>query len=302
MNSPTNPLPPFNAPWDRSGKPRAIVLAYGDRQRIMPQWHQLEPTAAEYLELLGICFDSTSNLPDAYPSVREADLAIVLGGDGSMLRAARQMGEEQLPVLGVNLGRLGFLADVSPQDLPRLLPEVCSGNCWVLDHLMFQCQLVRDGVVVEQTLGLNEVIVVGGPPYSMLYVDLYIDGEHVTTYSCDGLIVSTPVGSTAHSLSAGGPILRKSLQAFVISPVSPHTLTMRPVVDTADRHYEMVVAEPHGSTAAVVDGQMIYQLQPNDRVSVRRAEPTFRVIQVAGQSYYQTLREKLGWGGNLRNR
>jgi NAD+ kinase len=136
----------------------------------------------------------------------------------------------------------------------------------------------------------------------MLYVDLYIDGELATTYSCDGLIISTPVGSTAHSLSTGGPILRKNLQAFVISPISPHTLTVRPLVDAADRVYEAVVREPNETTSVVVDGRTICRLTNRDRVQVRRAEPTFKMVEVAGQTYYRTLREKLGWGGNIGDR
>ena len=112
---------------------------------------------------------------------------------------------------------------------------------------------------MHERLGLNEVAVLAGPPFAILDIDLYVDAELVTTYSCDGLIVSTPVGSTAHSLSAGGPILRQDLQAFVISPISPHTLTNRPVVDSADRVYEMVVPEPHAGTSVVVDGRVLCQ-------------------------------------------
>jgi len=151
-------------------------------------------------------------------------------------------------------------------------------------------------------LGLNETAILAGPPFSMLYVDLYVDGELATTYSCDGLIISTPVGSTAHSLSAGGPILRKNLQAFVIVPISPHTLTNRPVVDSADRTYELVVAEPNEGTAAVVDGRVLCTLKPNDRVRVSRSEACFKLAEIPGHNYYRTLREQLGWGGRLTPR
>jgi NAD+ kinase len=122
----------------------------------------------------------------------------------------------------------------------------------------------------------------------------------VTTYSCDGLIVSTPVGSTAHSLSAGGPILRKSLQAFVISPINPHALTNRPVVDSADRLIEIVVPRPHAGTSLVVDGRVLATLTARDRVRIVRSAAVFQLVEVPGQSYYRTLREKLGWGGQLK--
>jgi NAD+ kinase len=129
-------------------------------------------------------------------------------------------------------------------------------------------------------------------------IDLYVDGLLATTYRCDGLIVSTPVGSTAHNLSAGGPILRKNLSAFVISPISPHTLTYRPVVDTADRLYELTVTNPNESTSIVVDGRVLGRIEPGDRVQICRAGQTFKMLSVPGQNDYRTLREKLGWGGN----
>jgi NAD+ kinase len=165
---------------------------------------------------------------------------------------------------------------------------------------MLQCRVFLDGQVIAQDLGINEAAILGGPPYSMLDVELYVDGEHATTYSCDGLIVSTPVGSTAHNLSAGGPILRKNLEAFVISPLSPHTLTVRPVVDAADRVYELVVQKPHEATSVVVDGRMVHRLTGRERVRIERAPWQFKLVQVRGHSYYRTLREKLGWSGGLR--
>ena len=133
--------------------------------------------------------------------------------------------------------------------------------------------------------GANEVALHNGPPFAILGIDLYVDSEHVTTYSCDGLIVSTPVGSTAHSLSAGGPILRKDLMAFVISPLSPHTLTNRPVIDSADRVYELIVPQPNDHTSVVVDGHVLCTLQSDNRVRVERAEPRFKLVTAPGHSY-----------------
>ena len=209
------------------------------------------------------------------------------------------MQERQIPILGVNLGKLGFLASVSPADLPQVLPEVIRGECRVFEHLMFVCSVLQNDKTVAQTLGLNEVAILTGPPFSLLNADLYVDSELATTYACDGLIISTPVGSTAHSLSAGGPILRKTLAAFVICPIGPHTLTVRPVVDSADRVYEVVVPQPNEGTTVVVDGRPLWQLTPADRVRVVRARPTFKLIEPRGQSYYRTLRDKLGWAGHL---
>ncbi len=228
-----------------------------------------------------------------------ADFAMVFGGDGTILRAAKALGTDQLPVLGINMGKLGFLAGISPGELLSVLPAVCAGQCRLVSHLMFTASLLRGEEVLCQHLGLNETAILGGEPFSIIDIDLYIDAELATSYSCDGLIISTPVGSTAHSLSAGGPILRKDVQAFVISPISPHTLTVRPVVDTADRVYEMVVSRPNEGTTVVADGRMLGRLTGDDRVRVERAKPTFQMIEVAGHSYYRTLREKLGWSGRI---
>jgi NAD+ kinase len=282
-------------PWiSDSRRPRLLMLGSGERPNVLPEAARLRPIIEQHADVVLADFEFHTDLAQV-----QADLAIVLGGDGSILRAANQMRFNQIPVLGVNLGKLGFLADLSPAELVNVLPDVCAGKFRVAEHLMFQSSVRRSDSLIHERLGLNETSVLGGPPFSMLDIELYVDAELATTYSCDGLIVSTPVGSTAHNLSAGGPILRKNLQAFVISPISPHTLTVRPVVDTADHVYEMVVRQPNEATSVVVDGRVLCRLTPEDRVRVQRAEPTFKMIEVSGHSYYRTLREKLGWGGTI---
>lgn len=277
------------------GPLRAILLGAGRGGRVSEAVAGLRPVLEKHVRIVAEDFSGTEDM-----SAVDADLAIVFGGDGSILRAAHQMGTRQLPVIAVNLGKLGFLANINPEDLPQMLADYCAGRLRVVEHLMFDCRVLRGGEVICRHLGLNEVAVLAGTPFHILDVDLYVDSELVTTYSCDGLIISTPVGSTGHSLSAGGPILRKSLQAFVILPISPHTLTNRPVVDAADRVYEMVVPRPNPGTAVVADGKVLDTLQPNDRVRVERAEARFKMVTAAGHAYYRTLREKLGWGGRLK--
>ena len=216
-----------------------MILGYGRPELVVPEAQRLRPLVEQHADIVLVDLGEYTDLSRA-----DADLAIVLGGDGAILRAARQMGYRQVPVLGGNLGRLGFLADLSPAELVAAFPKVCAGEFRVTDHLMFECIVLRGGEVLHKQLGLNETTVQQGLPFALLEVHLYVDAELVTTYSCDGLIVSTPVGSTAHNLSAGGPILRKDLQAFVITPISPHTLTNRPVVDSADRVYELANRPP----------------------------------------------------------
>lgn len=277
-------------------RPRVIVLGSATLAAADGQAERLRQTISQHAEIVVWDLGFEADLTQV-----EADLAVVLGGDGSILRAAFQMGECQLPVVGVNLGKLGFLADLSPDEFVASFGQICKGDMQVVEHLMLDCRLEKQKVSESKSqLGLNEVAILGGAPFAMLEVHLYVDAELVTTYSCDGLIVSTPVGSTAHSLSAGGPILRKDLQAFVISPISPHTLTNRPVVDSAERIYELVVPRPHAGTAVVIDGRVFGHLEQGDRVRVKRASPRFKLVEVAGHSYYRTLRQKLGWSGSLR--
>jgi NAD+ kinase len=275
--------------------PRAIILADGSRANVRDTLARLRPKIEQHLKIVAVSTDFDGQIGDC-----DADLAIVFGGDGSILRAARQMGYCQRPVLGVNLGKLGFLAALQPDDLDTALPEIAAGRHRNVEHLMFECTALRGGAPFVTALGLNEASVLAGAPFKMVDVQLHVDGELVTTYSCDGLIVSTPIGSTAHNLSAGGPILQKSLQAFVILPICPHTLTNRPVVDSAERTIELAVPDPHEGTSLVVDGQVLATLQPQDRVRIVRSAAKFQLLEVLGQSYYRTLRDKLGWGGQLK--
>lgn len=234
------------------------------------------------------------------PGAVAPDLVIVLGGDGTILRTARWMGYGQVPVMGVNLGHLGFLADFSRDEVDDVLDEVAAGRYRLVDHLMFECEVRRGGKAVRAELGLNEASIHAGPPFSMIDIHLHVDGDLATTYRCDGLIVATPVGSTAYSLSAGGPLVRKDLAAFVLTPLNPHTLTTRTVVDSADRRYEISVPRPNEGSACVVDGRVIAPLLPGDSVHVRRAEPRFSLLETRHHGYYRTLREKLHWAGGFR--
>ena len=274
---------------------RTILLADGTRPEMREAVAQLRPTIEKYLTVVDVSLDFGAKL-----SQPDADLAIVLGGDGSILRASHQMGYQQLPVLGVNLGRLGFLAALQPEQLEKALPEIAEGRHHVVEHLMVECSATRAGKPLYHSLALNEAAVLAGPPFTMVDIQLYVDGDLVTTYSCDGLIVSTPIGSTAHSLSAGGPILRNDIQVLVILPINPHTLTHRPVVDSADRTIELVVPQPHEGTSLVVDGRVLGTLKAEDRIKIVRSEARFQMVEVRGQAYYRTLHDKLGWGGQIK--
>ena len=274
--------------------PRVAILGAPNRDRVRTELERLRPVIAANAEIVVEDLDFAHDF-----QTTDQDLVIVLGGDGSILQSARQMGEKQTPVLGINCGNLGFLAALSPDDFINAWPSVCCGGFDVVDHLMLDARLIRGGEEIRQQLALNEIAILGGPPYTILDIDLYADGYLATRYRCDGLIVATPVGSTAHNLSAGGPILRRNLDAMVISPISPHTLTYRPLVDSGDTKLELAVNEPLESTSVVADGRIIDSLQQGDRVKIQRAPSSFRMLSVPGQNDYRTLRDKLGWGGSV---
>ncbi len=271
---------------------RILVLGNANRPGVREEADRLVPFLRQHCQIVLVDLEQKKDL-----SACSADLTLVLGGDGAILRAARQMGYHQTPVLGVNLGRLGFLADLSPDELCSIFPRVIQGDYRITEHLMFECQIYSPSGR-QIVLGLNEIAVQSGPPFHMIDLDLLIDGEAVSGYSGDGLIISTPVGSTAHSLSAGGPILGQELSAFVITPICPHALTNRPVVESADKVYTIVVRRllPTSTLVLVIDGQEQNSLTAEDRVTVRKAPVSFQLVKVPGRSYYQTLRDKLHWG------
>jgi NAD+ kinase len=275
---------------------RIFLLGNANKPGVKEEAQRLLPFLKQHAEVCVFDLNREQDLSQA-----SADIALVLGGDGAILRAARQMGYRQTPVLGVNLGKLGFLADLSPEELRACFPRVAQGDYRVTRHIMFECQLESldrpdKPVVVASCLGLNEVVLQTGYPFHMMDVDLSVNEERVSRFSGDGLIISTPIGSTAHNLSAGGPILGQELSAFVITPICPHTLTHRPVVDGAEKTYIIDIVRACEQTSLVVDGQAISPVRVGQRVVIRKAPVTFGLVKVPGRSYFQTLRDKLRWG------
>jgi len=278
---------------------RLIIMARDQSDRVQDAWRELDAFLKQQsgVEVVAAAVTEDLELDDL-----EADLVITLGGDGAILRACRQLGARQLPLIGINLGRLGFLTDLSPEQFRDVFPQIVARDYRVIEHLMFECTFRSSDGTSESFLGLNEVAVSSAGSLKMLDVELAIDGKSVTTYSCDGLIVSTPVGSTAHSLSAGGPILRQDLHAFVITPICPHTLSNRPLVDSADCMLTLSLPAPPDGTKLVIDGQMSRSITAGDVIEVRRAPVTFKLARVAGYSFYANLHRKLGWVGQPQYR
>lgn len=276
---------------------RLVIVTRDDSPRVQSAWASLEDflQRRKSIEIAEVIIGE-----EIGPPTQSADMAVVLGGDGAILRACRGFGSRQMPIVGINLGRLGFLADLSPEEFRQQIHRLESRDYQVVHHLMLECEHRRADGTLSKYLGLNEAAIHSGGSLSMIDVELSVGGEHVTTYSADGLILSTPVGSTAHSLSAGGPILQQDLQAFVITPVSPHTLTNRPLVDSADHEYRLTLPRVPKGVMLTIDGQIREPLHPGDEIIVRRANVSFQLVRLTGHSYYKTLNLKLGWGGQPR--
>ena len=277
---------------------RMAVIAREQTPRVQDVWHELEGILKrrKKIKLTAIAVER-----DLRPDERDFDFALVLGGDGAILRACRVLGDHQAPILGINLGRLGFLNDLTFDEFQEQLPRIEARDYRIVPHLMYEC-LHSHGETHDRYLGLNEVSILAGNSFEMIEVELAINGRPVSTYSCDGLIISTPVGSTAHSLSAGGPILQPDLSAFVLTPVCPHTLTNRPLVDSADHTYTLHVPHAPPGVTMVIDGQIRRPVSPTDSVTVRKAPVSFQLVRLPGHCYYATLQRKLGWGGQPQYR
>jgi NAD+ kinase len=236
---------------------------------------------------------------DGYPRdeiPEKVDVIIVFGGDGTLLSVARLVGNRGIPILGVNLGGLGFIAEVTKEKITKdVVKYIFSRKCLFEDRIMLSADVYRSDNHIAQNTALNDVVVNKSALARMVALDIYINEQYVTTFRSDGLIVSTPTGSTAHSLSAGGPILYPTLESFVVTPICPHTLANRPIVLPDDFQLEIFV-KGEKDVYLTLDGQVGLPLQVNDRVLIRKADFKTRFILLNDRDYFKVLTTKLGWG------
>ncbi len=227
----------------------------------------------------------------------QCDLIIVVGGDGTFLNAARTLSAFDPALLGLNLGRLGFLTDISPDEMKERLDDILAGRYSEEERFLLHCRILRDGELINENDAFNDVVVHKWDVARMIEVDTYINGTFVNTLRSDGLIVSTPTGSTAYALSGGGPILQPCLNAVILVPICPHTMSNRPIVVDADTVIEIVVKGQEQSHAQVsCDGQINLGLIAGDRIQIRKKEHTVRLIHPDEHDHFQILRAKLKWG------
>ena len=225
------------------------------------------------------------------------DMAVVFGGDGTLLMAARSLRKCSVPILGVNLGGFGFLTVVNLQELNSDLEMVLQGNYRIEKRMMLDASISREGRQIEEYTVLNDAVISRGKLCRLLDLETLVDDQYMTTYKADGLIVSTPTGSTAYSLSAGGPIICPQLDSIIVNPICPHTLTNRPVILPQDAVVKISTWSREGFPTLTLDGQISCRLEPADIVAVRKSRFYTNLIMSPHRDYLEILRTKLGWGG-----
>jgi NAD+ kinase len=260
---------------------RLLVLGHERNEAVPDAVGRFERWARGRAEIVAVDLRGDLDL-----STVEADLAVVFGGDGTLLGASRRLACRSIPVVGVNFGKFGFLAEVRSRDMEDALERILAGEYVERRRMMMLCRVRRPDGTSDESSALNDCVVASARLGRMVHVNLRVDGEHATTYAGDGLIVATPVGSTAHSLAAGGPIVDPTLDAFVLTPIAPHSLTNRALVIPPSRRIELGVEEGGMEGSASIDGQVNFPLGPEDVI-----------WQTGKHSWFEILRTRLFWRG-----
>ena len=232
--------------------------------------------------------------PDVVPTL---DLMLTLGGDGTLLRGARRVAQQATPVLGINLGHLGFLTSAAPDEMERALTMWFAGDFTIEERMSLAIRFSpHDGVPGGEYIALNDAVLHKGGAARVIRLLVRASEEEVGTYSADGIILSTPTGSTAYSLSAGGPIVSPTVHCIIATPICPHTMSVRPLVLPADEVVTVEVLSPTEELILTIDGQEHERLHPGARITVSRCPEPVRLVRFAGQTFFSTLRRKLNWG------
>jgi NAD+ kinase len=231
---------------------------------------------------------------------KQSDLAIVIGGDGTFLSAVRALVDYNVPILGINLGRLGFLVDIYPDEMLHTMEQILDGEYVEETRFLLSAQVVRDNKILTEANAFNDVVIHIRDVARMIEFKTWINGQYVHYQRADGIVISTPTGSTAYALSGGGPLLHATLDAIVLVPICPHTLSNRPLVVNADSEIDIEIGENRQSTAQVsFDGQNGYDVLPGDTIRIRRKKNAVRLVHPAQYDYYHILRYKLRWSEQL---
>ncbi len=240
-------------------------------------------------------------LEDCSPQIlADADYAVVFGGDGSIIGAARSLSETNVPVIGVNLGKLGFLAEFNAEELKEYFDEIIAGKAQIEKRMQLCCSVSTDGSEKLASSATNDIFITAGPPYRVIELQISVDGQRLAGCVSDGIIIATATGSTAYNLSAGGPILSREMDAMVITPICPHSLSFRPIVIQCDCIVEIRGMQLNEGTTLSIDGQHWYNLSSDDTVRVHRHQGHFMVVSNPRITQWDTLATKLNWAEKPR--
>lgn len=277
-------------------KPKLIVFGELSRPHVREAMERFLAFADAQAEIIGNCLETGCEAND----LRQADFAVVFGGDGTILRAARELCQTSVPVIGVNVGKLGFLAEFSIEELTEQFDRIVKGQTLIEKRMILHCDVLRQGREIFTYTAVNDVVITAGPPFNMLELKLTVQNQKLAVCIGDGVIVSTPTGSTAYNLSAGGPILSANLSAIVLTPICPHSLSFRPIVLNADQQLRIEPLRVNEETTLLLDGQMRQRLLVNDVVAIRKHAGQFLVVNNPLRTQWDTLATKLNWAQKPR--
>lgn len=267
-----------------------LVKWLGDRGITLVGGPEIERERIEHETGCAVRQVAQSELADS------VDLILVLGGDGTMIATARTVADRELPVVGVNYGGLGYLAEFRIEELYVALESILAGDYRLEQRVMLAVELLRGDKQVTRNRVLNDVVINKSALARIIEIEAYMNGQFVNSFRADGLIVSTPTGSTAYNLSAGGPVIYPSMKAVVITPICPFTLSNRPIVIPDESVIELWLKTENEDVALTLDGQVGFPLKPEDRVVISKSQTTFNLVQPANRNYFEVLRDKLRWG------
>ena len=275
----------------KPGRPELATLLPKIKQQLAKAGYSLVVDKESSLHVQGVQVCERSEIAACTP-----EFAIVLGGDGTLLAAARAVSGSGIPILAINLGSLGFLTEVRVEESENALAAVLGGNCIREKRTMLSCELLRRGQEIGRFTALNDVVIAKGAIARLLSVAVKVDDEFVADYSADGVIISTPTGSTAYSLAAGGPVLVPAVNAFIVTPVSPHALTHRPLVVPDSSQIALLVKEGAEEVILTIDGQTPVEMLKGDEVICKRSANHVELFRLPGRTFFEVLRTKLKWG------
>lgn len=273
-------------------RPRVFIVGNPDKPDVQESAERLRAYAQPTCDVVGIAL-----APQAREATRQGiTRVIVLGGDGTLIGVARSLETDQIPLIGVNLGKLGFLTEFSLDELKTCLERAVTDDGLISRRSMLEMVVERDESPVHRGVAVNDCVVQAGPPFRMIDLGVAVDGAPLTELRGDGLIVCTPSGSTAHNLSAGGPIMQSDVEAIILTPLCPHSLTHKPLVIGSDSAIEITATRVNPGTTIILDGQMPCTLQRGDRVTIRRFASDFLVVRNPKYAKWHNLVTKLHWG------